>query len=385
MAISKRCEAGSRRIRDAVTAKGGPQAWEPLLFVCYNRIPHPPAAEHSIAIAKLLLDAGADPSSWFILRGTGWKIRCSALAGAMGQGEMGQPEHPHAEELARLLLDRGADPNASQGLYNTHLKHVGDETKWLELLFHYGLSKDDEVNWDETPDPKGTRILNYLVPQAAKHGHIKRLECLLAHGADPNALSTYDQKSSYECALLAGNIEASEVLARHGAKRIPLDGYDAFVSACMRVDRGEATRLLDGHPEYLESVNPLIDAASDANAPLVKLLLELGMNANGTGKHGHRALNVACKNREIAQMLLDHGADPRERSYGGTPAIWARLEGESNEMARFFAEKSRTIFDAVGSGHVALAKELLAENPDLAKRARPFREHAASRVTKRPR
>src|SRR5260221_11997633 len=41
-------------------------------------------------------------------------------------------------------------------------------------------------------------------------------------------------------------------------------------------------------------------------------------------------------------------------------------------MARFFAEKSRTIFDAVGSGHVALAKELLAENPDLARDRDPF-------------
>jgi ankyrin repeat protein len=367
--VRRRLDADSR----AFAERGGPQKWEPLTFVCYNRLPYPPAAEHAVEIATMLLDAGADPDSWFILEGTGWKIRCSAIAGAMGQGEMGQPEHPHADELARLLLDRGANPNPSQGLYNTHLKYAGDETKWLELLFRYGLSKDDEVNWDmeHAKDPPGLRILGYLVPQAAKNGHVKRLECMLAHGADPNARSTYDGKSSYECAVLNGNLEAAEILVKHGAMRSVLEGYDAFLAACARLDRDAASILVAAHPEYVESVNPLVGAAADGNLPLIKLLLDLGMNPNQAGRFEQRPLNVGCKNREIAQLLLDHGADPRERSYGGTPARWAQIDGGSLEMARFFATKSRYIFDAVVSGHVALARELLAENPALAKERTP--------------
>jgi ankyrin repeat protein len=359
-----------RRLQEdprAVHEKGGPQAWEPLLFACFNRLPHPPAGESSVEIAKLLLDAGADPKSYFIMEGTGWRLRFNALTGAMGRGEMGQPEHPRADELARLLLDRGADPNDSQGLYNTHLKYVGDDTKWLDLLFQYGLSKNDEVNWHpEKRDPHGLKILDYLVASAAKHGHTRRLECLLAHGADSNARSIYNDKTAYVNALLAGKLDVASILARHGAERIALDGYDAFIAACARVDRDEASRLLEGHPEYLESIDPLIDSATEGNARVVKLMLELGMDPNGTGKHGHRALNNACKNRKIAEILLDHGADPRERCFGGTPARWAQLDGASIEMARYFASKSRYIFDAVVSGDVALTKDLLEKNPELA-------------------
>ena len=42
-----------------VAQKGGPQAWEPLLFACYGRLPNRDAADRSLAIATLLLDAGA--------------------------------------------------------------------------------------------------------------------------------------------------------------------------------------------------------------------------------------------------------------------------------------------------------------------------------------
>ena len=131
-----------------VASRGGPQGWEPLLFACYGRLPTARARERGLEMARLLLDAGADPNAYFVSPDA-WRLRFTALTGAMGQGEMGQPEHPHALALASLLLERGADPNDGQGLYNTHL--VGDDTRWLELLFRHGLGPRDPIRWHADP------------------------------------------------------------------------------------------------------------------------------------------------------------------------------------------------------------------------------------------
>jgi ankyrin repeat protein len=347
-----------------VTKAGGPQQWPPLLFLCYGRLPNERAAASSAAIAELLLDAGADPNSFFVTRDK-WRLRFTALTGVMGRGELNQPEHPRAMEIARLLLDRGASPNDSQGLYNTHL--VGDDTRWLELLFSFGLDENDPVDWHATddattkPGAQGT-ILDYLLPQAAANGHVRRLRCLLERGADANARSIYDDKTCYQAALVAGRLDVADLLLRFGASRDPLVGRDEFLAACSLGDRGKAMALLRHHPEYLSPSDPLIEAATAGRYELVKLLLELGMDPNAPGRHAHRALHAACGDPRISRLLVDHGADPRARCFGGTPTSWARMAG-NGEMARFHATHSRDILDAVMAGHVELATQLLNEDP----------------------
>jgi hypothetical protein len=44
----------------AARTKGGPQQWEPLLFVCFGRLPTQLASDNATAIARALLDAGAE-------------------------------------------------------------------------------------------------------------------------------------------------------------------------------------------------------------------------------------------------------------------------------------------------------------------------------------
>ncbi len=46
----------------AVNDKGGREGWEPLLVLGYARLPIAQAADNAVAIATLLLDAGADPN-----------------------------------------------------------------------------------------------------------------------------------------------------------------------------------------------------------------------------------------------------------------------------------------------------------------------------------
>lgn len=341
-----------RRTPSLVHSLGGPQAWPPLLFACFGRLPNERAAAESLAIAQLLLDAGADPNSFFMDHGT---YRFTALTGAMGQGEMGQPEHPQGKMLGRLLLERGASPNDGQGLYNTCL--VGDDPSWLELLFEFGLNVEHRVNWLEEKPP---RVLDFLVAQAAKTGQLRRLRCLLEHGADPDTLSSYDGKSCYQAALVAGNHEVADVLLAFGATRSELSGTDAFIAASMRGDEAEARRLLQ--PEYLEDSEPLMQAAQRNNAAGVRVLLALGMDPNRPGKHGHLALHVSTANRALLELELAHGADPRARCFGGSAVGWA-LHGGHTDNARFLAEQSRSLIDAVTVGHFALAEELITTDP----------------------
>src|SRR5262245_14087403 len=165
----------------AIARKAGPQRWEPLLLLCYGRLP----SAHSVEIARRLLDAGADPSASFVSEGDGdWRLRFSALTGVMGRGEMDAPAHPQAPALARLLLERGADPNASQGLYNTCL--LDDDVSWLELLAQHGLTASAATNWHTDParvaewggDRPGS-LFGYLLVAAAKNGHRARLRWLI--------------------------------------------------------------------------------------------------------------------------------------------------------------------------------------------------------------
>jgi ankyrin repeat protein len=340
------------------TRPGGPQRWEPLLLLCYARMPNERFATNSVAIAELLLDGGAKADTSFVL--PEGDLRFFALTGVMGHGEMGAPEHPRADELARLLLTRGANPNDSQGLYNTHLG--GDDPKWLSLLLQHGLGPDDLMNWCTKPEDlaKAEPILSYLVAQAAANGHVRRLTMLLEHGADPNAKSVYDGKSCWQAATIVGRTDLAELLAKHGARTEPLQGIDAFVSACNLRDRERATALFD--PSYLERSDPLIEAASRGRRDAVALMLELGFDPNKPGRHGHLPLHNACGNRAMVELLLAHGADPRLRVYGGTPAEWARHQGNVG-MARLFAERTRDLLDAVLAGHVILAEGLLREDP----------------------
>jgi ankyrin repeat protein len=353
-------EALLRRDPSLATKPGGPQQWEPLLLLCYGRMPNGRFAEHSIAIAQRLLDAGARADTSFVH--PDGDLRFFALTGVIGHGEMGQPEHPRADELARLLLARGANPNDSQALYNSHLGD--DDPKWLSLLLEHGLGPCDRCNWHTDPAElaKAEPILSYLVAQAAAHGHVQRLTVLLDHGADPNARSVYDGKSCWQAAMITGRTDLAELLAKHGAKIEPLSGFDAFIAACNLGDRERAAALLDGHPEYLWHSDPLVDAASHHRGDAVATMIALGIDPNRPGKHGHLPLHNACEDRAMCELLLSLGADPRRRVYGGTAAGWARYNHNA-EMARFFAERTRDLLDAVLAGHVELARELLAEDP----------------------
>ena len=125
---SRPCASCSTRIPAIVNVKGGPLHWEPLLYASYSRIDEAGSDRSTLDVARLLLAHGADPNAGFLWGGL---YAFTALTGAFGEGEDGvnQPPHPHRDALARLLLDARADPNDSQTLYNRHFRNDNDHLR----------------------------------------------------------------------------------------------------------------------------------------------------------------------------------------------------------------------------------------------------------------
>ncbi|MBK7350010.1 MAG: ankyrin repeat domain-containing protein [Gemmatimonadetes bacterium] len=353
----------------------GPKGWEPLLYLCYARLPLPAAEANAVAIATALLDAGADPNAYF----PAGDCRYTALVGVMGEGEEDRPPHPAREALARLLLWRGADPYDNQVIYNLHLD--GRVLWWLELIHERTVALGRGADWDDPEWPfldmggygSGAR---WHLDIAIKHHDLPLATWCLAHGANPNAAparsTMFPQYSLYETAVRAGATDIAELLAQHGATVGPvrLDPVGALASAAMRLDRAEAARLVAGTPRLRSVHHPIFHAAEANRADAVEVLLDAGISPDIEGPRGFRPLHAAAYRNalDVVRLLLARGAavDAVEHAHGGTPLGHAVYAGHE-AMIDLLAGHSRDLGRLVFVGKVERVRQLLAEHPELGK------------------
>lgn len=349
----------------AAVRPGGPQQWPPILYLAFMRLPG--SASQAVEIARLLLDLGADPNaSW----DDGWGNCFTAITGLIGLGEGVKPPHERADELIALLVERGADPIDTQSFYDISI--VDDDTHWLDVLWQHAVARGVEDQWKRiTAKPIGGPIaespLDFMLGLAVSYRHSRRVEWLLAHGANPNSRNAYSRRTQREEALVHGADEILAQLERHGAARVPLDGRVGFLVACRNGDLDEARRLSLLHPEVLRESEPMIAAARDGRVAVVRLLLDLGMDVDIADGGGVRALNVAAGNNrlEVMQILIDHGADiDRPTQHHGGPMGFAAHFGH-HQAAALLAPRSRDIHSMVFIGLKERLVELFGAEPGL--------------------
>lgn len=323
------------------TATGGPYDWSPLLYQAYARHDRGIGRDATLATARLLLDAGADPNDGRFWHGLPTPF--TVLTGVFGAGERSEPSHPHALAFARLLLDAGADPNDGQALYN---RMFGMNDDHLVLLFEYGLGRDTNGPWHrllgealESP----TVMLRSLLWWAVTQDQRERVALLAANGVDVRGpfeglrFPRTNGRTPVEVALGNGNRELAAQLIDLGAAVPHLDPVAEFVAnvlagdadAVRGTDRAVRARARRRRPG-------LVTWAAAHGAPgSVDLLVTAGFDVNAFGRSDapieqpwHSALHVAAGNgnRALAERLLELGADPRLRDvhYDGTPLDWAR-------------------------------------------------------------
>jgi ankyrin repeat protein len=359
----------------AAREAGGSRGWTPILYLAYTRFTHPPTHANAVAIARLLLDAGANPNDFYMAG----DARYSVLTGVAGEGEQDSPRQPYAPELFELLLERGADPFDIQVLYDTHFS--GDVFWWLELVYKHTIDTPRGAAWKDPDWPMldmggygcGAR---FLLSIAMGRRDLPLAEWLLARGANPNAAPArarhYPKRSLYEEAVREGFPEMADLLAGYGATRTTpvFDAEEEFIQACFRLDRETARAHIAAHPESLRSTKAIFAAARRDRADVVALLLEAGVPIEIEDRHKARPLHHAAANNalSVARLLVDRGAeiDPRETQWGATPIGWA-AHGDKTEMIEFLSRYSRVIWTLCFRGYVDRVREILSEQPDLAK------------------
>jgi ankyrin repeat protein len=318
--------------------------WTPLHAACasnWHRL-DPARAGGLLAVARLLLDAGADPNGHPGARSprSGWTpLRC-AVAGAANPAITG------------LLLERGAVPE-DHDLYLAGFG--GDDHESLRLLLRHaadvtGLAEQALAAPLSLNDAEAVRLLlaagadprRYTdddgEPASAAYEAVRSgcsaglLDLLLAHGADPDRPGR-DGRSPLALATVLGRADLAERLRRHGAADDTTPA-DRFLAALQHADRDAVQRQLAADPGLDERLTgaqqaaAMIRAAETGGAQALGLMLDLGfpVDARG-GDNDATALHTAAHSGSlgVVRLLLDRGADveARDGTWDSTPLVWA--------------------------------------------------------------
>lgn len=375
---------------EAAVEKGGPKRWEPLLYLAFSRVPLLAASDNAVAIATSLLDRGADPNVFFNAGDSAY----TPLVGVAGEGEEERPPRSQRDALAELFLERGAKPYDQQVVYNIHFH--GNVLWYLRLMYEASVRLGQGADWD---DPEWSRLdmggygsgARWHLEIAIKKNDLELAEWVLSHGANPNAAPARDrrfpQRTLYQEAVRNGLTELADLLVRHGAKRDEpvMEGEEAFLAACFRLDRDAVRALLSRHPEYLRSPHAMFAAATRDRADVAALLLELGVSPNidapGAGKEHPLHTAAWSDSPGVGALLIERGAeiDYRESNYGAT-ALGFAYHGQRQRMIELLGRFSRDVWNLAASGHVERLRELLTTEPELAKAVHPTGETPLMRL-----
>lgn len=209
----------------------------------------------------------------------------------------------------RLTADPDAALRAANGrtpiLHLAFSKHFHGQDDTAPMIRVAELLKAHGANIDDTyafPDDEASR-LSALYGALGHADNMVLARWLLENGANPD-----DNESLYHATEL-GHLEGLRLMLEHGAR---IDGTNALA------------RMLDFNDP--EGVRLLLEAGADPNE---------GARAHPSGEPGYAlcALHHAARRRcsgQIAQLLLDHGAEGRTLQFGHSAYALARMYGNAD-------------------------------------------------------
>jgi ankyrin repeat protein len=295
------------------------------------------------ATVQLLVAAGADPNTRETVFGL------PALFAVTGQRSV--------IPIARLLLDAGANPTDGESLHHAAEKFHEDA---LELLLAAGADLDGKGDWGNTPlyflvrwyDLQRHERVRRGVIWLLEHGagpnlpcgedretplhvaarlgqHPSAVELLVEHGADVRARRG-DGRTPWRLAARNGFDTIASVLESAGADREPLSPAEVLLAACGRGDSMAARAL--SSPELVQSITaddlrmlPL--AASMSRDATVLACVAAGLPVDALDENGATALHYSAIHgrADAVRALLTAGArtDIVDGEHSSTALGWA--------------------------------------------------------------
>ncbi len=219
-------------------------------------------------------------------------------------------------EVLRLLLDRGARIDFAKALF------MSGELGQVEIA-RFLVSREPQISADMPPLMLAVALDSLELVEAALARH-------------PNIDSVF-----------SGGATVLVWASAHGQCRI----VQALLAA------GAA-------PDASGLLSPLMWAARAGHDGVVKELLAAGAKVNFSYQHlSPLSLAVSFRQREIAEDLLDAGADPNWCGlYGNTPLLVSTVWKDSPEMASLLLDRGADIDAKNGDGRSALAESALRDS-----------------------
>lgn len=332
---AERVEVALRESTGLVRTKGGPQNWEPLLYVCYSRFASAASsrAQDLVRTAQALLRAGADPNTSY--NPEEWPDNpLSCLYGATGLN--------NNPALGQALLGAGANPNDGESLYHS-TEHP--DLACVKLLLKHGASANGTnalKHMLDHEDPEGLRLLLSAGadPNEANERGETALHWAISHGRSATVITTLldagaaidaprtEGRTAYALAVHCGQMEAAALLQTRGANT-ELSPVDRFIAACTNAGPVELDGLLEeaGKIAAAPGSGRLIpDLTMHHRTAAVRALLGVGLPIGARGDHGATALHWACWKGygDLVKILLERGASltVEDHQFHGTPPGW---------------------------------------------------------------
>ena len=372
---SLRTDAGGED--DLVKRDWGSKGWEPLSYLCFTRLPLQAVDDNAVAIARALLDHGADPNVYFMAGDSHY----TPLVGAIGEGEEGRPRaSSSATRSSGCCSIEAPSPYDEPGHLQHPFQRQGPVVPRHDLRHSRRLGRG--ADW---ADPEWQMLdmggygsgARWHLDVAVEHNDLELAEWCLAHGANPNAPPGPRRRlgnvRSTTKPSSAAHAELAELLVRHGASASTL-ALDPIAGARRRLPRDRtqarsATRS-PGTRSSCDASEPLFAAAEYNRRDAAELLLDLGTSPDVESREGERALHIAGVSRQHRRRRAPDRA--RRRSRSDRPQVRQHAARRCDAlpvapMIDLLARHSRSAWEVGYAGHVDRLRELLAEKPERAR------------------
>ncbi|KAF6802773.1 hypothetical protein CMUS01_15268 [Colletotrichum musicola] len=268
-------------------------------------------------------------------------------------------------DVIRLLLATGADKNALDlpGTTPLQMAVLGANPQATKALLEAGA--DANIGRDRSSHGKAERTWSAKpLIYAAISGYSECVRVLLEHGVNVNA--KLDGKNALWYAASKGEVEICRQLLKYGANanENTKDSEPLLIAAVdFSIPAGKVIELLELLIEYKVNLevqdesqtwrnNVLSRAVGTLDKDLVKFLLRHDVPINMGAKTSQTPLYVAAHegNAEIVRLLLNHKADPNLKSEWNWTPLHAAYD--KAEIAQLLLEAGADINAVCDSGTV---------------------------------